>query len=595
MACCNATTATVPSIGTPDPGQHVNFVKGMVLGVADYVQEHAYLAGRSEWMARDLIGYGTASGLAVRTEDDGTNGPRIHISAGSAVAPSGKMICVGREQCGSIQGWLGDKANGAKVAARTSGSPPSSSITLYLTLCYRDCAIAPIPVPGEPCRSDEDLMQPSRTADDYCLDFRLDPPEQWEADAIGTFSMWLDEIADDGPASPPLGPDQWTDEIRAALDAITGDFLDGSPPVASPPLVPPLPPGVSTDDYDDFLRLAYRLWITEYRPKVMAQRCGDADARANDCILLAALDVPLAHTGRDPETGWSVDAAGDIRIDERRRPLIAPLHLVQTALGIMSEGGGWLTPPPGPAGPQGLTGATGAAGEAGSAGAAGGAGATGATGPQGLTGSQGPAGAVGAAGAAGVAGPAGATGPQGPEGPQGPAGPGGAGSVGPAGPVGPAGAAGAAGLIGSAGPAGPVGPIGPTGLRGLTGATGQNGATGATGPGGTTGPFTLRTTVVSATADVTDDFDVYLAVGATAITLPPVGTTENGRSIYIKALDAPVVVESNELIEQFALTANGVRFSQKLSFGPARSIQLVFARELGQWLIVADYNSVRAG
>ena len=98
MACCNS-TATLPSeIGTPDPHQHVNFVKGMVLGVADYVQEHAYLVGRSEWMARDLIGYGTAAGLAVTVEDDGSNGPRVRVSAGSAVAPSGKMICVGKDQ-----------------------------------------------------------------------------------------------------------------------------------------------------------------------------------------------------------------------------------------------------------------------------------------------------------------------------------------------------------------------------------------------------------------------------------------------------------------------------------------------------------------
>ena len=130
MACCNATTATVPSVGAPDPGQHVNFVKGMVLGVADYVQEHAYLIGRSEWMVRDLIGYGTASGLAVRVEDDGTNGPRIHVSAGSAAAPSGRMICVGRDQCGSINGWLADPDHARKVAERTSGSPPSGAITL---------------------------------------------------------------------------------------------------------------------------------------------------------------------------------------------------------------------------------------------------------------------------------------------------------------------------------------------------------------------------------------------------------------------------------------------------------------------------------
>src|SRR6478736_6551645 len=136
MACCNSLTTVPTEIGAPDPGQHVNFVKGMVLGVADYVQEHAYLIGRSEWMARDLIGYGTASGLAVTVENDGANGPRIHVTAGSAAAPSGKLICVGRDQCGSLNGWLADPDNARKVGVQTSGSPPAGEITLYLTLCY---------------------------------------------------------------------------------------------------------------------------------------------------------------------------------------------------------------------------------------------------------------------------------------------------------------------------------------------------------------------------------------------------------------------------------------------------------------------------
>lgn len=547
MACCNATTATVPSIGTPDPGQHVNFVKGMVLGVADYVQEHAYLVGRSEWMARDLIGYGTASGLAVRVEDDGANGPRVHISAGSAVTPSGKMICVGRDQCGSINGWLSDKANAALVAARTSGSPPSSHITLYLTLCYRDCAIAPIPVPGEPCRSDDELMQPSRIADDYCLDFRLDPPEQWEVDAIGTFSMWLDEIADDGPASPPLGPDQWIAEIRAALDIIVGDFLDGSPPIASPPMLPPLPPGVSTDDYDDFLRLAYRLWITEYRPKVMAQRCGDAEARANDCILLAALDVPVDHSGEIDDAGWSVDgAAADIVIDERRRPLIAPLHLVQTALGIMSEGGiaNWPSPPPGPAGPQGPTGDT------------------------------------GPGGASGTEGPQGPTGPQGLAGPQGPIGPGGEGSIGPEGP---------------AGPVGPQGEVGPVGPAGANGATGDTGPAGPAGPGGSGGPFRLTTVAIAGSILLDNRIDCVIAVDNLRVQLPSVRDAGNGRSYYIKALAvtsiSPAPGEALELLS----TLPDPQQQSELVLRGRQSIQLVCDEENGRWLIISDFQPQRLG
>ncbi len=420
MACCNATTATMPSVGAPDPGQHVNFVKGMVLGVADYVQEHAYLIGRSEWMVRDLVGYGTASGLAVRVEEDGGNGPRVHVTAGSAAAPSGRMICVGRDQCGSINGWLSDPDNARRVAERISGSPPAGTITLYLTLCYRDCAIAPVPVPGEPCRSEAALMQPSRIADDYCLDFRLDPPEQWEADAISAFSAWLDDIADEGPASPPLDPDQWAGAIRAALDIVTGDGGEASPPWGAAP-VPPPPEGVAVDDYDAFLRLAYRIWITEYRPTLLARRCADPGGTEQDCVLLAALDVPVVHVGSDPAAGWSVDGVAELIVDEGRRPLVAPLHLVQTALGIMTdETGGWLSPPPGPAGPQGEPGSPGAAGPAG---------------PQGPPGPTGPAGPAGPAGAVGPAGQRGLQGVQGPPGPQGPAGP--QGIPGPPGDMGP--------------------------------------------------------------------------------------------------------------------------------------------------------------
>ena len=169
---------------------------------------------------------------------------------------------------------------------------------------------------------------------------------------------------------------------------------------------------MAIEDYDAFLRLAYRIWITEYRPKVMARRCADPAGTAADCVLLAALDVPVLHIGDDPAKGWQVDgAAADVAIDESRRPLIASLQLVQTALGIMTEQElGWLSPPPGPMGPEGPAG------------------------PQGPTGATGPTGPAGATGATGPAGPAGQAGPQGPQGDPGPQG-----VPGPAGPQGPQG------------------------------------------------------------------------------------------------------------------------------------------------------------
>src|SRR4051794_29503973 len=102
MGCCSSFTAADVSAAPADPSRHVNFTTGMVLGVDDYRQEFVYHSARDKWAIRDLLGYGTLSGLAVEVENDGVKGPRVRVSAGSAAAPSGQLICVGRDQCGSI-------------------------------------------------------------------------------------------------------------------------------------------------------------------------------------------------------------------------------------------------------------------------------------------------------------------------------------------------------------------------------------------------------------------------------------------------------------------------------------------------------------
>src|SRR6185436_13952826 len=98
MGCCNE-PATPLAIATPDPSEHVNYAKGMVLGVDDFTQEYAYLNGRVQWLAREAIGYGTLSGLRVFVESDGDEGPRVHVNAGTALVPSGKLVCVPADQC----------------------------------------------------------------------------------------------------------------------------------------------------------------------------------------------------------------------------------------------------------------------------------------------------------------------------------------------------------------------------------------------------------------------------------------------------------------------------------------------------------------
>src|SRR5215467_14596781 len=114
MRFCNE-LASVLETTVFDPTRHVNFAKGMVLGVDDFRQEFAYLAGRDQWLSRDGIGYGTLSGLRVFTESSGAEGSRLHVTAGSALVPSGKLVCVEADQCAVLNKWLAKPANAAIV------------------------------------------------------------------------------------------------------------------------------------------------------------------------------------------------------------------------------------------------------------------------------------------------------------------------------------------------------------------------------------------------------------------------------------------------------------------------------------------------
>ena len=71
--------------------KHVKFNFGMVLGVDDFIQEFSYLSGRHQWLARDLLGYGTVSGLSVRTETkDGHL--QLWVDPGVAATPRGQLV-----------------------------------------------------------------------------------------------------------------------------------------------------------------------------------------------------------------------------------------------------------------------------------------------------------------------------------------------------------------------------------------------------------------------------------------------------------------------------------------------------------------------
>ncbi len=319
MGCCSPFSASVGS-SNADASRHVNFTNGMILGADDYTQEFAYHAARDQWLAREALGYGTLAGLAVDVEADGANGPRLRVSPGSALAPGGQFICVGREQCGSLNAWLADPETAAKITAIAAPlSPPNAAdLTLYLTLCYTDCAVAPVPIPGEPCRSAQELMRPSRIADDYTLNFSFVAPPMAEIEALALLDGFVAGIADDAGGGTDakalaLLTARARLQLRLALGAI--DPVVDPADLAAITVNPVLRPA---------LLLAIRqLWVTRLRPLVAAQPCGTASVAANDCVLLAIINLPVSNAGG----GWEVKAGATVdeilvTVDESRRPLL---------------------------------------------------------------------------------------------------------------------------------------------------------------------------------------------------------------------------------------------------------------------------------
>jgi hypothetical protein len=327
MSCFSSSLNATTTTG-PDPAKHVNYSLGMVLGVDDFTQEFAYLSGRDQWTLRDLIGYGTARGLKVSTEFDVAKGPRVVVEPGVAVSPSGQMICVPSAQCAYLRDWVAEHEDEISVELT---SPFASSVPVYVVLCYRDCQVDNVPIAGEPCRSEDQLMAPSRVKDDFRLELRLDKPIQREEDAIRDFVVWLRQIpVPEFGNSTPL--DQFLDGIRAAASS-----WFASPPASSPPtdFMFGSPPGsfhIQSMDLCKYMAAAFRLWVTELRPKWIARWTGCAathfdsdDAADEDCVLLAELSVPVEPKSPGP---WNVPD-GDVDVNDSGRPYLVHLRMLQ--------------------------------------------------------------------------------------------------------------------------------------------------------------------------------------------------------------------------------------------------------------------------
>jgi hypothetical protein len=310
------------SAAAADPSKHVNYNLGMVLGVDDFLQEFTYHHARDKWLARDLHGYGTVSGLKVSLETkDGS--VRIVVSAGTAVNPEGELVRVCTAQCADLGKWLAAEKN--KDAIDEAVASPPSDLSVYVVLCYRSCETDPVLIPGEPCRDETEMTKASRIQDGFRLELRFTPPPQTEEDGIHDFVRFV-------KSSFEL-------VHRETGGATAEEFVEMLRQTLSPPSSP-----VQVDgNFCELMAAAFRYWATELRPavrpKTLSSCCGsqsETGAEAADCLLLAELLVPVAKSGSGQ---WVIDSEEGIRIDESRRPVLTSVRFLQQWVACGTGGG----------------------------------------------------------------------------------------------------------------------------------------------------------------------------------------------------------------------------------------------------------------
>lgn len=321
---------TVLQQKTLDPSKRVRYSTGLVLGVDEFRQEQTYFMERDRRANRSLHGYGTVSGLRVFTRSqDGRL--EVVVTPGMAVDPHGRTICIPTAQCADVNAWLAEQTD---QLLPEIGSPPVT-LEAALVLCYQECETDYVPIPGDPCRSEDDSKAASRIADDFRLtlipDLPGSPPsipengdgtadeatipEHTEEAAILRLGDLLESLEVTGEATEYLTKEALSDLVRGLAETAPS----GSPPEST---------AIHPADAEDFLRTAFRIWATEVRPALMSDdRCRSVP-EDDQCVVLARVQLGVELTDGDLTVSESGGTA-DLQILEDDRPLLLSTRVLQ--------------------------------------------------------------------------------------------------------------------------------------------------------------------------------------------------------------------------------------------------------------------------
>ena len=306
-------SCTAPSRTQPDPYKRVNYTLGLVLGVDEFDQEQNYFLERDRQHNREFHGYGTVCGLELSRD-----GTRVIVSPGMAIDPLGRVIRVNKEQCGDVNDWLSVPENTLQLG------PANQPTQLYVVLCYQECQTDKVPIPGAPCRSEEESLDYSRVTETFKIEFQAVPPRSEEEELVRRFGALLNRIQITTSGSGPfLTADELADLVRGLL-VIESPLPSPLPSPLSSPLSSPLD-GVlwlRPEDAEAVLNRAFKVWVTEVRPQVAA--CSLNGILDDTCVLLGRATFNFEQTTSGPMV-----SGGQVEMVDDDRPILLHTRLLQ--------------------------------------------------------------------------------------------------------------------------------------------------------------------------------------------------------------------------------------------------------------------------
>ncbi len=326
-------TPVGPDGGPLDPTKAVRYVEGMVLGVDDFQQEHAYLSGLANEALRLGAGVGTIEGLKVsapKVPSTGAGVPdrfKVHVGKGTAIDGRGRLIRVPEEQCADLGAWVTAQVPNTIMAKLP---PPNTQLTgtvpVYVTVSYNQVATDAVPVPGEPCRTDDQLMTASRWTDDFQLNLALDPPPPSRLrEALWQYFVWTKYavVLDGSPAPAAADRNKLLDGAGTLLAACRDKApADRFLPQTLPPTLPVgvAPAKINVTDFElqmAWLDAANAALVSEVLPEWL--KAAPADGVG---LLLAEVSLPVKRAGTAATDAWVLDiSVASLVTSSRNRPV----------------------------------------------------------------------------------------------------------------------------------------------------------------------------------------------------------------------------------------------------------------------------------